>query len=319
MACHLTFPEREILYRLLKAKRPKSEIAKLMGRDRSTIYREIERNTGGRGYRPKQAQRRAEERRLRCRREPKLSDPKLRSSVTRLLKKAWSPDQIAGRLQREFPRHPEKRVSHQTIYAWIASEAPELRSHLRRGGKRRSSPEKRGRLVGCVSIEGRPKSVDSRRRFGDWEGDTVVSPGRRSGLVTMVDRKSGYARIRKTSSLKAAPTRRAACRSLRDLSETLRRTMTLDNGKEFAEHGQLAEDLELDIYFAKPYASWQRGTNENTNGLLRQFFPKGTDFARISHYAVARAEKLLNERPRKRLDYRTPQEVLAKECAAIGT
>ncbi len=313
MASHFTFYEREMLYRLLKANRSKSEIAKLMGRDRGTIYREIGRNTGGRGYRPKQAQRKAEERRLRCRREPKMNDPKLKSSVTRLLKKAWSPDQIARRLRREFPRNPEKHVSHQTIYTWIAQEAPELRTHLRRDGKRRSGPEKRGQLVGCVSIEGRPKVVDSRRRFGDWEGDTIVSPGRRSGLVTMVDRKSGYVRVRKTSSLKAATTRQPARRSLRDLPESLRRTMTLDNGKEFAEHQQLAEDLQLDIYFAKPYASWQRGTNEHTNGLLRQFFPKGTDFARISHHAVARAEKLLNERPRKRLDYRTPQEVLTKK------
>jgi IS30 family transposase len=298
---------------LLKAKKPKSEIASLMGRDRSTIYREMKRNTGGRGYRPRQAQRKADERRLRCRREPKMNDRKLRSSVTWLLKKAWSPDQIARWLRRAYPRSSEKHVSHQTIYTWIAQEAPELRAHLRRGGKRRSGPETRGQLVGCVSIEGRPKVVDSRRRFGDWEGDTVVSPGRRSGLVTMVDRKSGYVRIRKTANLKSATTRRAARRSLRDLPETLRRTMTLDNGKEFAEHQQLAEDLELDIYFAKPYASWQRGTNEHTNGLLRQFFPKGTDFARISHRQVARAEKLLNERPRKRLGYRTPQEVLAKK------
>ena len=313
MASHFTFCEREILYRLLKAKKSKSEIAKLMGRDRSTIYREIKRNTGHRGYRPKQAQRKADERRLRCRGEPKMNDPKLKSSVRRLLKKTWSPDQIAKWLRREFPRNPEKHVSHQTIYTWIAQEAPELRAYLRRSGKRRSGPEKRGQLVGCVSIAGRPKAVDSRCRFGDWEGDTVVSPGRRSGLVTMVDRKSGYTRIRKTTSLKAATTRRAARRSLRDLPESLRRTMTLDNGKECAEHEQLAEDLGLDIYFAKPYASWQRGTNEHTNGLLRQFFPKGTDFARISHRQVARAEKLLNERPRKRLGYRTPQEVLANK------
>jgi IS30 family transposase len=242
-----------------------------------------------------------------------MNDRKLRSLVTRLLKKAWSPDQIAKWLRRSYPRNPEMHVSHQTIYTWIALEALELRTHLRRHGKRRSGPETRGQLVGCTGIEGRPKVVDSRRRFGDWEGDTVVSPGRRSGLVTMVDRKSGYLRIRKTANLKAATTRRAACRSLRDLPGALRRTMTLDNGKEFADHEQLAEDLELDIYFAKPYASWQRGTNEHTNGLLRQFFPKGTDFARISHRQVARAEKLLNERPRKRLGYRTPHEVLANK------
>lgn len=317
MANHLTFPEREILYRLLKERRPKAEIARVMGRSRSTIYREIERNTGGCGYRPKQAQRKAEERRLRCRRRRKMDHLKLKAKVTRLLKKAWSPDQIAGRLRRDFPRHAEMRLSHQTIYTWIAQEAPELRPLLRRGGRRRSRPETRGRLIGCVGIEGRPKVVDGRSRFGDWEGDTVVSPGRRSGLVTMVDRKSGYTRIRKTSNLKSATTRHAACRSLQDLPDSLRRTMTLDNGKEFAEHEQLAESLELDIYFAKPYASWQRGTNEHTNGLLRQFFPKGTDFAQVSHYAVARAEKLLNERPRKRLDYRTPQEVLANRLRCV--
>jgi len=316
MASHFTFPEREILYRLLKAKKPKAEIARLMGRDRSTIYREIERNTGGRGYRPKQAQRKADGRRLRCRRGFKMDNPRLRRTVTRRLKQRWSPDQIAGCLRDEWPRHPEQRVSHQTIYTWIARAAPELRAYLRRGGRRRGR-DNRGQLVGCVSIEGRPKVVDARRRFGDWEGDTVVSPGRRSGLVTLVERKSGYTRIRKTSSLKAAPTRRAACRGLRDLPESLRRTMTLDNGKEFAEHHQLAEALGLAIYFAQPYASWQRGTNEHTNGLLRQFFPKGTDFAQISHHAVARAEQLLNERPRKRLGYRTPAEVLAKTLRCI--
>ena len=158
MARHLTFREREILYRMLKAKKPKSEIAELMGRSRSTIYREIQRNTGGRGYRPKQAQRKAQERRLRCRRKSKMNNRRLRSSVTRLLKKAWSPDQIAKWLRRERPRSPEMHVSHQTIYTWIAQEAPELRAHLRRDGKRRSGPETRGRLVGCTSIEGRQRA-----------------------------------------------------------------------------------------------------------------------------------------------------------------
>ena len=137
MAGHLTLREREFLYRLLKARKPKSEIAELMGRDRSTIYREINRNTGGRGYRPKQAQRKAEERRLRCRREPKMNQRKLRSVVRRLLKKAWSPDQIGKWLRRKHPRNPEMHVSHQTIYTWIALEAPKLRTHLRRLGKRR--------------------------------------------------------------------------------------------------------------------------------------------------------------------------------------
>ena len=316
MGSHFTFQEREVLYRLNKAKCPKAEIAAVLGRDRSTIYRELGRNTGGRGYRAKQAQRKAEDRRLACRREPKMNDPVLKQYVTRRLKKKWSPGQIAGRAPKEFPRSPARRVSHQTIYNWLAREAPELRVHLRRG-RRRRRPETRGRIPNCVGIEGRPKSVDAKRRYGDWEGDTVVSPGRRSGLVTMVERKSQYLRVRKTPSLKSLATMRTACRGLRDLPPDLRRTMTLDNGKEFAGHPMLTDRLGLDVYFAKPYASWQRGLNENTNGLLRQFFPKRTDFARISRRQVARAERLLNERPRKSLGYQTPSEVFTKKCAAF--
>lgn len=316
MASHLTIQERHVLYRLNKAKRPKSEIAATLGRNRSTIYRELRRNRGGRGYRPQQAQRKADERRLVCRREPKMNDPELRKYATRLLKNGWSPDQIAGRARKEFPREARRRTSHQTIYNWLAAEASELRVHLRRG-RRRSQPETRGRIPNCVGIEGRPKAVAAKRRYGDWEGDTVVSPGRRSGLVTMVERKSQYLRVRKTPSLKSPATMRTACRGLRDLPAALRRTMTLDNGKEFAQHQVLTDQLGLDVYFAKPYASWQRGLNENTNGLLRQFFPKGTDFARIRHRQVARAEKLLNERPRKSLDYQTPSEVFNKKRAAI--
>jgi len=316
MASHFTFQERQVLCRLNQMKRPKAEIAAILGRDRSTIYRELSRNAGGRGYRPKQAQRKATERRLACRRAPKMKDPELKKYVTRWLKKKWSPDQIAGRRRRELSRQPDRQVSHQTIYAWLAAEAPELRVHLRRG-RRRSQPETRGRIPHCVSIEGRPKSVDAKRRYGDWEGDTVVSPGRRSGLVTMVERKSQYLRVRKTTSLKSLPTMRTACRGLGDLPPQLRRTMTLDNGKEFAGHQLLTDRLGLGVYFAKPYASWQRGLNENTNGLLRQFFPKGTDFSRISRRQVARAERLLNERPRKSLGYQTPSEIFNKKCAAF--
>jgi IS30 family transposase len=316
MAGHLTFEERQVLYRLVKAQKPKVEIADILGRDRSTIYRELKRNTGGRGYRPKQAQRKATERRLVCRRKRKMSRPQVKQYVSRWLKKGWSPDQIAGRLRKDFPRDAERWVSHQTVYNWLNQETPELRVHLRRG-RRRSQPETRGRISNCMDIAGRPKAVEAKRRYGDWEGDTVVSPGRRSGLVTMVERKSQYLRVRRIMSLKSSQTMRAACRGLRDLPPSLRRTMTLDNGKEFAQHQILTKRLGLSVYFAKPYASWQRGLNENTNGLLRQFFPKGTDFARISHRQVARVEQILNERPRQSLGYQTPCEIFAKRRAAI--
>ncbi len=312
MASHLTFLEREILYRMKRAEKPIAEIATLLGRHRSTIYRELDRNTGQRGYRPQQAQRLAEERREACRRPAKMSHPPLEKYVTKHLKKKWSPEQIAGRIRRDLPHQQDCRVCNQTIYNWLANEAAELREHLRRGC-RRSQPETRGQLKDCVSIAGRPQIVNSKRRYGDWEGDTVVSPGRRSGIVTMVERKSQYLRMRKTTSLKSADTMRAACCGLRDLPASLRRTMTLDNGKEFAEHQRLTNKLGTEVYFADPYASWQRGLNENTNGLLRQFFPKGTDFARISRRQVARAEQLLNERPRKSLGYKTPNEVFNKK------
>ena len=295
MASQLTFEERQGLYRLNKAKTPKARIAEILERDRSTIYRELKRNTGGCGYRAKQAQCLTDERRLACRGEPKMSDPELKKDVKRLLKQKWSPDQITGWLRKHFPRQGNRRVSHQTIYNWLESEAPDLRVHLRRG-HRRQDPETRGKLKDCVGIEGRPQAVDSKRRYGDWEGDTVVSPGRRSGIVTL----------------------RAACRGLKDLPEKLRRTMTLDNGKEFTEYQRLTDRLGMEVYFARPYASWQRGLNENTNGLLRQFFPKGTDFARFSRRQVARVESLLNERPRKRLGYQTPNQVFAKQGDAIG-
>ena len=312
MANHLTFQEREILYRMKRTGKPIEEIAATLGRHRSTIYRELNRNTGQRGYRPLQAQRLSQQRREACRRPMKLSHPPLERYVKEKLEKKWSPEQIAGRISQDLPRQQDCRVCDQTIYNWLADDAPELREHLRRG-YRRSQPETRGQLKDCVSIAGRPRVVNAKRRYGDWEGDTVVSPGRCSGIVTMVERKSQYLRMRKTTSLKSADTMWAACRGLKNLPASLRRTMTLDNGKEFAEHRRLTDQLGTKVYFADPYASWQRGLNENTNGLLRQFFPKGTDFSQVSHNELARVEQLLNERPRKSLGYKTPDEVFRRK------
>jgi IS30 family transposase len=309
MAHHLTLEERKLLYLLKNKGRSKAEIAELLGRHRSTIYRELERNGGPRGYRPKQAQRLAGQRWQVCHRPRKMENPDLHQYVQERLEKRWSPDQIAGRSRRDFSWNPSWRLSRQTIYHWINDRAPDWRRWLRRGGR---PPEKRGKLGDCVRIDGRPEVINRRRRYGDWEGDTMVGKGRRSALVTLVERKSGYARIGRADNLKADTTRRTTVRRMKDLPASLRRSVTFDNGKEFAEHLQLAKTLDLQIYFALPYRSWQRGTNENTNGLLRQFFPKGTDFSRISHREVARVEELLNERPRRRLGYRTPAETLSQ-------
>jgi IS30 family transposase len=309
MASHLTAEERGFLYRLLKGGKSKTEIASLMGRDRTTVYRELLRNTGKRGYRPKQAQRLSEERRQACRRPFKMEDQQVHDYVQQKIEERWSPDQIAVRVRRDFPRRPRQWLSRQTIYDWIDRCANEWIPYLRRGGR---PPETRGRLTDCVRIDGRPDVINKRCRYGDWEGDTIVGKGRKSALVTLVERKSGLVRIARVDSLKSADTVRAAARRLKDLPSSLRRSVTFDNGKEFAEHRKLAKQCDLAIYFAMPYRSWQRGTNENTNGLIRQYFPKRTDFTRISHRAVARVEQLLNERPRRRLDYRTPAEILAK-------
>jgi transposase, IS30 family len=307
MACHVTFEERRLLYGLTKKGKSPTEIAELMGRHRSTIYRELERNSGQRGYRPQQAQRLADERRLASRRPRKMDDPDVQRYVQERIEKFWSPEQIAGRVERDFPRAPQRWLSRQTVYDWIDDRRPEWHGLLRRQGR---PPEKRGKLGDCVRIAGRPDVINRRRRYGDWEGDTIVGKRRRSALVTMVERKSGYARIGRVDGMNSDLTMRAAKRRLKDLPPSLRRSMTFDNGKEFAKHPRLTRSLGLEIYFADPYASWQRGANENMNGLLRQFFPKGTDFTRISHHEVARVEQLLNERPRKRLGYRTPEEIL---------
>jgi IS30 family transposase len=168
MACHLTFAERGILYRLLKEGHSKTDIARLMGRDRSTIHRELNRNAGARGYRPMQAQRLAEVRRESCRKPSKLDDPVVKQFVEKKLERRWSPDQIAGRARRDFRRNPHRHLSRQTISNWIHKHAGNWRPFLRRGGR---LPEKRGKLIACVRIDGRPDVINRRRRYRDWEVD----------------------------------------------------------------------------------------------------------------------------------------------------
>jgi IS30 family transposase len=312
MASHLTLREREFLERLWEKGLTKTKIAELMGRHHSTISRELRRNSRQGEYRPERAQQLADKRRRKCRRPRKLDDEQTRAYVRERLENRWSPDQIAGRSRRDFPRQRSRWLSRQTIYNWIYEKSPRWKSWLRRGGRK---PEKRGKLADCVRIDGRPEVINRRRRYGDWEGDTIVGKGRRNALVTLVERKSGYARMGRVDSMKADATRQVAVARMKNLPASLRRSVTFDNGKEFAEHERLGASLRVEVYFALPYCSWQRGTNENTNGLIRQFYPKGTDFSRISHDDVARVETLLNERPRKRLDYRSPSEILEKRLS----
>jgi transposase, IS30 family len=318
MSQQFTESDRAVLAELLRLQVSKKEIAARLQKHRSSVYRELARNSGPLGYIAIEAQQRAEVRRWLPRRAAKLRDPEVQEYVGQRLEQCWSPDQIAGRSQREFGRDDRRRLSRQTIYNWIAASPPEQREHWRqflRFGQPRRRRRDNGRLPGAVPIDGRPRIVDLRRRFGDWEGDTIVSRGRRGGLVSLVERKSGYTLLARVDDLCAATVRWAAQRQLTALPAHLRRTVTFDNGKEFAEHEALAAATGMSIYFARPYCAWQRGTNENTNGLVRQYLPKGTDLTAYSHREVAAIQSSLNDRPRKRLGYLTPSEVLTQNAA----
>lgn len=311
MVKHFTLAERECLQRLLKRKRSKADAAELLGRHRSTIYRELARNSTAFGYRPKLAQRLHEERRRGCGRRLKLSDPSRRSYIVERLMKAWSPDQIAGRMRREFPAQAEWHVTAQTIYAWLRHRAVRYRRWLRHGSPR---PEKAHKKPDCVRLRGRPDIINRRRRYGDWEGDTILAARHRNGLLTLVERKSGLVKIDKLPDLRSATTMRACQRCLGGLPPSLRHSVTFDNGSEFSHYATLTERLQMATYFADPYCAWQRGSNENINGLVRQFFPKGTDFANVTRHQAKQVEQLLNHRPRRRFNYQTPLEVLQRTC-----
>jgi transposase, IS30 family len=314
MASHLTLEEREVIAHMHRAGKLQTQIADRLGRNKSTISRELGRNRSRNGYWAAAAQRKAERRRSERPWVAKMQRPEVRRYVQDRLRRRWSPDQIAGRSHIDFPGDRRRQISPPTIYAWIRGEqdrGKHWQRYLRRLGRKRPEWEKRGRLPTAVSIDGRPAVVDRRSRFGDWEGDTIVGARRRGGAVTLVERKSGYLLLGKVPDLQAATVRQAAAKQYATTPPALRRTLTLDNGKEFAEHEQLQVEAALKIYFAKPYSAWQRGTNENTNGLVRQFFPKGTDLANIPEHRFTKVQQLLNDRPRKRLGYRSPNEVLA--------
>ena len=313
MACQLTFLERERISQMHHAGASQSEIAEELGRASSTISRELKRNSLTGIYFAVTAQELAQRRRQQRALVRKMDDPKTNYYVRSRLVRCWSPDQIAGRSKSDFVGDRRRQISHQTIYTWIKSQPPADRRHftsfLRRAGCRRPRDDGRGRIPNQVLIEGRPKVVSQRGRYGDWEGDTVVGAGHSGAVVTLVERKSGYLLTAKSCDRKARRVAGKIASRLAELPAELRRTATFDNGKEFAEHAYLAKRLEMKIYFAQPYCSWQRGTNENTNGLLRQFIPKGTDFRDISWQELEHYTNLINDRPRKRLGYRTPVEV----------
>lgn len=310
MARHLTSEDRDRIAQLYHCGADQKEIARALGRSPATISRELARNRTGDGYFAAQAQRLAARRRSERPVTLKAERPQLNEDIRRGLAEYWSPEQIAGRLGKQHPDSPERRVCAQTIYHWIeVQEAPQhWKSFLRRRGKR---PRRRNAAATgeAARIANRPQVIEKRLRIGDFEGDTVLGPPGGGGLATLVDRKSRYTIILKIESKDADHVHQRLKLRLKELDEERRRSITFDNGSEFARCDRLEKHLGLELYYADPGCPYQRGTNENTNGLIRQFFPKGTDFRDISHHEVRLVENMLNNRPRACLDFRTPAEV----------
>jgi len=313
----LTLEQRYGIYSLLKTGHNQSEIAAVLGVHKSTISREINRNCGQRGYRHKQAHTKAT-----CRRQGKVRliiDGSTWSFIEILIKNDWSPEQIHGWMKINMAL----TVSHEWIYQYILRDKQAggfLYQHLRckkKRKKRYGSIDRRGDLKNRVSIDQRPNVVEDRSRIGDWEADTVIGKAHKQAIVSLTERKSGLALFYKVDHRTKENTASAITKLLNFISDRVH-TITSDNGKEFAHHEVIARSLNCDFYFAHPYSSWERGTNENTNGLIRQYFPKYKDFRTINDNEIISAMRRLNNRPRKRLEFKTPNQVFFGESYNVA-
>lgn len=310
MRCYsqLTREQRYQIYALKKAGLSQTRIADLLEVHKSTISRELRRNCGQRGYRPRQAHLLA---RQRHRDKPRaLISQKTWQRIEPQLRLDWSPEQISDWLQRTG----HGTVSHERIYQYILANKKaggDLYKHLRcqkHRKKRYGARERRGQLSDRINIEARPAIVAQRSRLGDWELDTIIGKGHKQAIVSLTERKARLTLIAKVERKTADQVATAIVSLLKPHAKKIH-TLTSDNGKEFAQHKNIAESLKAAFYFAHPYASWERGTNENMNGLIRQYFPKHRDFRTITDKEIQLAVDRLNNRPRKCLGYRTPNEV----------
>jgi IS30 family transposase len=313
MPAHLTLEDRDRIGQLVERGYNQSEIAKLLDRSQATISRELSRNSKSGEYLSGQAQQSASTRRSRRTLTRKMDRPEIQDIVRSGLARYWSPEQIAGRICTELPDRPELWVTAPTIYTWISQQG-EYREHwqkfLRRRGKRTRKKAENQEGSRKSSVSDRPQVIEDRGRVGDFEGDTVLGPPGTGGVITIVDRKSRYTMASKIDCKEASHVRSKLTKRLKEIDADQRHSITFDNGTEFAEADILGDKLDMDIYYGKPGCPQHRGTNENTNGLIRQFFPKGTDFSKVSHHQVKQVEESLNNRPRACLGFRTPNEDL---------
>jgi len=314
---HFIQEDRILLSSLRRRGLTQDEIAREINKDQSAISRKLRRNKkSNKKYHAGDAKRISLERREKANQGLRRieNDKELEKYIIAKLKKYWSLEQIAGRYKKDH----KKIVCHETIYQYIYNARPDFKKYLRcRKGKYRRRygtkiREKQRELTKKVRIDKRPEVIEKRERLGDWEGDTIVGARGTGSLITHVDRRSCYAMVDYVKRATAQAIKEKTIQRFNRLPKQKRHTITYDNGSEFTEHEMIGKNTKTNIYFAYPYHSWERGTNENTNGLIRQFFPKKSSFENITEKDTRRVECLLNTRPRKKLAYLTPVEVFRK-------
>lgn len=321
----LTDAEREEISRGLAQGDTFSAIARRLGRTPSTVFREVTHNSGESGYRAFSAGRRAQAR-ASSRRVGKsrlAREDRLRRYVIGKLTKRWSPREIVIRMQEEYPHDRTMRVSHEAIYQFIyvlprgalrhtliKALRQERRYRRQKYGRKGKPEETRGKIAAMLSIEERPKEVERRTVPGHWEGDLILGKYKRTALGTLVERTTRYTILVPLKTKDAESVRKAYAKELGALPGEIAKTLTYDQGKEMSEHKQFTIDTGMQVYFAHPGSPWERGTNENTNGLIRQYFPKGTEFDKVPAREVKRVQRELNDRPRAVLHYKKPDEVI---------
>lgn len=316
---HLTSEERFAIEQFLHQGMSFRKMAACLGRSHTTVLREVQRNASRCGYRHQTAQRRSDSRRSLPRHYRCQSRPQLVAYVDSKLRNDWAPEQISGRIRLDYPYDPQMRISTETIYRWVYTatrEGGNFHRCLRRGRSRRRPHVKYGQgkrfSPGRIGIAERPAVVADRERFGDWEADLVSGSYGKAALVSCIERKSRYLLLAKVDDKKAVTFNAALAQQLLTLPAELRKTLTLDNGSEMAKFKELEAVTGIRTFFCEPRSPWQRGANENCNGLLRQYFPRGSSFRCITEKATHRAAERLNNRPRKCLGYRTPTEIFSQ-------
>jgi len=317
----LTAIEREKISIWINLGISKREIARRLGRSDSTIRDELKRNRFGEYYIGVNAHAKAVKRKSRASKRHPLKNKSVFKFVLKKLRWGWSPEQIAGRLKLKHPNNSFWHIHHETIYRYIydsANKNRELFEYLPRKQKKRQKKHgrksHRSRIPDRVSIHDRPKSVEKRKEFGHWEGDSVEGKGHNGGIHTEVERKTRFMLAGFIKDLTSIETANIASQMFSTLPKQAKKSTTLDNGKEFAKHKQ----FNIPTYFADPYSSWQRGTNENSNGLIRRYLPKKTDFTKYEQWELDDIIEEINNRPRKCLGYYTPKELFEKELKSIS-